>query len=94
MKKSSLYCGGLALTILLSFAGCGKQKQTFYLPLELYRRSVLDQNVRMLTLQYAGNNFLAYDLQHMQPYKFWTGGVLWQGAAFNNVKTIQPSSFG
>jgi len=30
----------------------------------------------------------------MVPYKFWTGGVLWNGAPYNNVKTVQPTSYG
>lgn len=84
----------LFLYLVLSAAQCQRPVDEPPLPLELFRRSVLDQKVRMITLQYAGLNFLSYDLQNMQPYKFWTGGVRWEGAAFNNVKTVQPASFG
>jgi cytochrome c len=48
----------------------------------------------MITLKFAGDQQMAYDLEKMVPYKVWSGGVLWNGAVFNHVKTIQPSSYG
>jgi cytochrome c len=82
------------LTLLVVLAACKKEDMGPPLSLELFRRSVLDQKPRMITLKFSGDQYLAYDLQHMVPYKLWSGGVLWNGAVFNQVKTIQPSSYG
>ncbi len=92
-KKSGSF-GGLVLLSILLLISCVKESDPDALSLTLFRRSVLDQKPRMLTLQYGEHQWLAYDLEHMTPYKLWTGGVLWNGAAFNNIKTIQPSSYG
>jgi cytochrome c len=64
------------------------------LPLTLARRSVLDQQVRMLTLRFGEDRFAAYHLGDAQLRKVWRGGVLWNGAVFNNIKTVQPESYG
>ncbi|MCB0685378.1 MAG: hypothetical protein KDC53_02600 [Saprospiraceae bacterium] len=82
------------LFILMLFISCQQTEKGNVADLKLFRRSVLDQKTRMLTLQYDSAHFLAYDLKAMVPYQFWTGGVMWNGAPFNNIKTVQPASFG
>lgn len=84
----------LGFILLFAINSCQEKDRTEPLSLHLFRRSVLDQKPRMISLQYDSAHFLAYDLKNMLPYQFWTGGVLWNGAAFNNIKTIQPSSYG
>lgn len=81
---------GLALV-----AGCQPLgSESTDLPLTLARRSVLDQKIRMLTLQFGDDLLAAYDLENARLQKIWRGGVLWNGAAFNNMKTVQPESYG
>ncbi|MBX2817634.1 MAG: hypothetical protein KTR24_16615 [Saprospiraceae bacterium] len=58
------------------------------------RRSVLDGRPRMLTVALEDDWYLAYDLEYGDLYKMWQGGVHWDGAVFNSIKTIQPSSWG
>lgn len=76
--------------------GCGYDR-----PLEVHRpsdpwvmRSVLDQRPRMVSLALHEQAYAAYDLESCTFYKLWKGGVHWDGAAFNNVKTVQPQSWG
>ncbi len=57
-------------------------------------RSVLDQRPRMATVRVGDDVYLAYDTEKCSLYKLWRGGVHWDGAAFNNVKTVQPESWG
>ena len=57
-------------------------------------RSVLDQRPGILTLALLQNNYAAYDTRKCALYKVWKGGVNWEGAVFNNAKSIQPSSWG
>ncbi len=57
-------------------------------------RSVLDQRSRMITLALYPNVYVAYDLQKCAFYKAWSGGIFLDGAAFNNIKTAQPTSWG
>ena len=57
-------------------------------------RSVLDQRPRMITLALYPEVYAAYDLQRCTFYKVWKGGIFLDGAAFNNIKTTQPSSWG
>ncbi|MDA0197037.1 MAG: cytochrome C, partial [Bacteroidetes bacterium] len=57
-------------------------------------RSVLDQQIRMVTLALHRDGYAAYNTQNCALYKVWRGGVHWDGAPFNNVKTIQPISWG
>lgn len=38
--------------------------------------------------------YAAYDLQYCAFYKVWKGGIFLDGAAFNNIKTTQPTSWG
>lgn len=57
-------------------------------------RSVLDQRPRMITLALYPDVYAAYDLQYCTFYKVWKGGVFLDGAAFNNIKTTQPGSWG
>ncbi len=64
------------------------------LALNYMRRSILDGQPRMITLSYDDHYYLSYDLARPSLRKFWRGGVLWNGAAFNNIKTIQPESWG
>ncbi|WP_143473357.1 c-type cytochrome [Flavilitoribacter nigricans] len=64
------------------------------IPMTLFRRSVLDQKIRMLSLRFGDDRFAAYDLENDRLHKVWRGGVLWNGAAFNNMKTVQPESYG
>ena len=85
----------IGLCLLLG-TGCGRSG-----PLEVsrptdpwVRRSVLDQRPRMVTLALFEDRFAAYDTERCLPYKIWRGGVHWVGAAFNNIKTVQPTSWG
>ena len=64
------------------------------IPMTLFRRSVLDQKIRMLSIRFGEDRYAAYDLENDQLQKVWRGGVLWNGAAFNNMKTVQPESYG
>ena len=57
-------------------------------------RSVLDQHIRMVTLAFHQDAYAAYSTEKCVPYKWWKGGVHWDGAAFNNTKTIQPETWG
>ena len=57
-------------------------------------RSVLDQRPRMITLALYPEVYAAYDLQYCTFYKVWKGGLFLDGAAFNNIKTTQPGSWG
>ncbi|MDA0196667.1 MAG: hypothetical protein O2951_16780, partial [Bacteroidetes bacterium] len=57
-------------------------------------RSVLDQQARMVTLALHQDAYAAYNTENCALYKVWRGGVHWDGAPFNNVKTIQPKSWG
>ncbi len=75
---------------VLSVSSCAPAGE----PLTLVRRSVLDQRIRMITLRYGADHYLAYDLSACLPYKLWRGSVAWDGAAFNNLKTVQPTSHG
>ena len=57
-------------------------------------RSVLDNRPRMLTLAMHQEVYLAYDLSKGTLYKAWKGDIALNGAPFNNLKTIQPTSVG
>ncbi|MDX2245271.1 MAG: cytochrome C [Bacteroidia bacterium] len=57
-------------------------------------RSVLDQQPRMLTLALDTAMYVAYSAQTGQLYKIWKGGIHLEGAAYNDVKTVQPESWG
>lgn len=57
-------------------------------------RSVLDQEIRMVTLALHNDGYAAYNTANCALYKVWRGGVHWDGVAFNNVKTVQPESWG
>ena len=74
--------------------GCQSIDPGTKLPLTLHRRSVLDQIPRMLTMRFGDHHYLAYDLKNVKPVQVWHGGVLWNGAVFNSIKTVQPSSYG
>ncbi len=82
------------LVLLTASSGlhCSDPSET--LPLTLHRRSVLDLKVRMLTLKFGKDKYAAYDLQSPGLYKVWRGGVVWSGANFNNLKQLQPESYG
>ncbi len=57
-------------------------------------RSVLDEEIRMVTLALHKDGYAAYNTANCALYKVWRGGVHWDGAVFNNVKTVQPVSWG
>lgn len=57
-------------------------------------RSVLDMRPRMITLAMDSTAYLAYDASMGALYQVWRGGVQWEGAAFTQVKTVQPQSWG
>lgn len=57
-------------------------------------RSVLDEEIRMVTLALNKDCYVAYNTENCALYKLWRGGVHWDGAVFNNVKTVQPVSWG
>lgn len=57
-------------------------------------RSVLDQQVRMVSLALHQDAYVAYNTATCALYKVWKGGIHWDGAAFNNIKTVQPTSWG
>lgn len=57
-------------------------------------RSVLDQRPRMITLALHEEAYAAYDAQHCSLHKVWRGGIAMNGAAYNDVKTVQPTSWG
>ena len=57
-------------------------------------RSVLDGRPRMVSLALHEDCYLAYDAQRCALYKAWKGGINLDGAVFNSVKTVQPSSWG
>jgi len=48
----------------------------------------------MLTLALDSECYAAYDLAHCTLYKVWKGGVTLEGAAYTNVKNVQPTSWG
>ena len=86
----------LSLLILAYFAGCSFDPTP--LP-ERPRdpwvfRSILDEQPRMVTLALSEAGYAAYDLENCALYKVWRGGIDLNGAAFNNVKTVQPISWG
>lgn len=82
--------------LLLLCAACGADLPPGAGPAGVPRvmRSVLDQRPRMITLALHREACAAYDLEHCALYKLWKGGVHWDGAAFNNVKTVQPETWG
>ena len=57
-------------------------------------RSVLDEEIRMVTLALHKDGYAAYNTANCALYKVWKGGVHWDGVAFNNVKTVQPETSG
>ena len=48
----------------------------------------------MVTLALHKDGYAAYNTANSALYKVWRGGVHWDGAVFNNVKTVQPVSWG
>lgn len=86
---------GVTLFVLMIFAGCQEEPKDPQRPYEYWaRRSVLDQRPRMLTLALSTDHYVAYDVEKCGLYKLWQGGVFWDGAAFNNIKTVQPTTWG
>ena len=82
------------LLVLFFFTTCEEEKAP-QRPNELWaRRSVLDQRPRMLSLALSTDRYIAYDVEKCGLYKFWQGGIYWDGAAYNNIKTVQPTSWG
>ena len=77
--------------LIACLLGCSNRD---LLKIDFARRSILDLQTRMLTIRFDSTHFLAYDLGHGFLQKVWRGGVWWNGANFNNVKTIQPQSWG
>ena len=58
------------------------------------RRTVLDEKPRMITISFGDKLYMAYDLGNSELYKIWSGGVIWEGAAINDIKTVQPRTWG
>ena len=58
------------------------------------RRTVLDEKPRMITISFGDKLYMAYDLGNSELYKVWSGGVIWEGAAINDIKTVQPRTWG
>lgn len=86
---------GVFLFIILVSAACQSEMKDPERPYAHWaRRSVLDQRPRMLTLALAEDRYAAYDVEQCALYKVWQGGVFWEGAAFNNLKTVQPTTWG
>lgn len=48
----------------------------------------------MLTLALHEQGYAAYDTERCGLYKVWRGGIQLVGAAYTNVKTVQPESWG
>lgn len=48
----------------------------------------------MISLRFDDHYYLSYDLQLGMLRRFWKGGIFWNGANYNSIKTIQPSSWG
>lgn len=86
----------LLLLIINAFWSCQSERVAeIERPVEEWvKRSVLDQQPRMLTLALHEDMYVAYRTETSLPYKIWQGGVYWDGAAYNNIKTIQPQSWG
>jgi len=85
-----------AILILLLLAGCQAEWAD---PVQRSRdpwvlRSVLDQRPRMITLALHADGYAAYDARRCAPYKVWRGGICLDGAAYNDIKTVQPNSWG
>ncbi len=57
-------------------------------------RSVLDDKIRMITLALHKDCYATYNAENCALDKIWRGGVHWDGVAFNNVKSLQPESWG
>ncbi len=57
-------------------------------------RSVLDGQARMLSLALSNGHWAAYSAQNGQFYKFWKGGINFDGAVYTTVHGPQPSSIG
>lgn len=82
------------LFFISSFA-CGDNKEKRIRPRDPWAfRSVLDRQPRMLTLAFDTACYAAYDLANCRLYKVWKGGVMLEGAAYNDKKNIQPTSWG
>ncbi len=80
---------------LLLFFGCQTPPESIERPQDPWViRSVLDKQVRMVTLALDKEAYAAYNTENCALYKLWNGGVHWDGAVYNNVKTIQPISWG
>lgn len=85
----------LIIAFCLSFVLACQTKTEIERPVEVWvKRSVLDQQTRMVTLALHRDMYVAYHTDTALPYKIWKGGVYWDGAAFNNIKTIQPQTWG
>jgi cytochrome c len=93
-RRSVLWHGGsvFALLCLLFLQNACQSPPNE--PSTLVRRSILDGQTRMLTIQLQDDLYAAYDLENCQLYKLWQGGVHWEGANFTDVKTVQPSTWG
>jgi len=84
----------LLIIVITLLTGC-QTESTVKRPKDIwYMRSVLDYQPRMITLFLHQELNAAYDLEHGKLYKIWKGGVNYNGAAFNNIKTVQPTTWG
>ncbi|MEM7371084.1 MAG: cytochrome C [Bacteroidota bacterium] len=56
--------------------------------------TILDQQVRMLSLALNPEMYVAYHTESCRLYQIWKGGIHLDGAPFKDIKTLQPTSWG
>lgn len=81
----------LGVLAIIFLSGC---HQGVPLDLIFARRSILNDRPRMISLRFEDHHYLSYDLQLGMLRRFWKGGIFWNGANYNSIKTIQPTSWG
>jgi len=85
---------GVSLVVLGLITSCQTASPVERPTKEWYLRSVVDLRPRMMTLALDEEMYVAYDLERCALYKTWKGGLALNGATFNNLKTVQPTSWG
>ncbi|NJM93597.1 MAG: DUF1080 domain-containing protein [Cytophagales bacterium] len=82
---------------MLLWGGCGSKKEGAEKsrPHEPWVfRSVMDGRPRMVTAALHDDVWVCYDAQHLDIYKIWKGGVLFDGAVYNTKHGPQPNTRG
>ncbi len=85
------------LIVLIAQACTQKEPDTppfHFGPVPAVLRSVLDGQPRMISVRLKDDLYIAYDAERCAPRKIWKGGIALDGAAYNNIKTVQPRSWG